>query len=104
MKPFRSLLLALAVLAVNPALAIAQDQPIVRDGEYLFLEAQMEEVWAEQDARIGARLAELREANGGNPPNILYILIDDVSFGQMGSRTLNYVTGIDTQNINDFAQ
>ncbi len=31
-----------------------------------------------------------------NDPNILYILIDDVSFGQMGNRAMNYVTGIKT--------
>jgi arylsulfatase len=31
-------------------------------------------------------------------------MIDDVSFGQMGSRTLNYVTGISTPRINEFAK
>ncbi len=82
---------------------LATDKPIVRDGEYRFLEAQFGDQWAEQDARIDERLAEIHKANGGQPPNILYILIDDVSFGQMGSRMLNYVTGIDTPNINDLA-
>jgi arylsulfatase len=77
--------------------------PIVRDGEYRYLEAQFGEQWAEQDARVDKRLAEIRKANGGQPPNILYILIDDVSFGQMGNRTLNYVTGIETPNINELA-
>jgi arylsulfatase A-like enzyme len=48
-------------------------------------------------------LSEIRAANNGKPPNILYILIDDVSFGQMGNRTLNYVTGIDTPSINNLA-
>jgi arylsulfatase len=77
--------------------------PIVRDGEYRYLEAQFGEQWAEQDARVDKRLAEIRKANGGKPPNILYILIDDVSFGQMGNRTLNYVTGIETPHINELA-
>ncbi len=91
-------------LVAFAGLAAAQDlDPIVRDGEYRFLLGQRGEEWAEQDARIDARLADLHEANGGNPPNILYILIDDVSFGQMGNRAMNYVTGIDTSNINDFA-
>lgn len=83
--------------------AAAQADPIVRDGEYRFLEAQFEEQWEAQDTRVDQRLAEIRDANGGQPPNILYILIDDVSFGQMGNRTLNYVTGIETPNINELA-
>jgi arylsulfatase len=76
---------------------------IVHDGEYRYLEAQVGEQWAEQDARVDKRLAEIRNANGGKPPNILYILIDDVSFGMLGNRTLNYVTGIETPNINELA-
>lgn len=97
----------LSAMAASLALVVPaypQDTPIVRDGEYRYLEAQFAEAWAEQDARIDARLKDLRDANGGRPPNILYVLIDDVSFGQMGNRTLNYVTGIDTPNINAFAQ
>ena len=81
----------------------AEVNPIVRDGEYRFLEAQFGERWAEQDKRIDKRLTEIYKANGDKPPNILYILIDDVSFGQMGNRTLNYVTGVDTPNINKLA-
>lgn len=83
--------------------ATAQDGPIVHDGEFNFIKAQFAEAWDAQDVRIDARLAELREANGGKPPNILYVLIDDVSFGLMGNRGMNYVTGFDTPNINDFA-
>ncbi|WP_422374575.1 sulfatase-like hydrolase/transferase [Roseibium sp.] len=82
--------------------SVAQDQ-IVHDGEFAFLLAQKGEAWAQQDGRLDARLAELKDANGGKPPNILYILIDDVSFGQMGSRKMNYVMGIDTPNINQLA-
>lgn len=84
-------------------LASAQENPIVNDGEFNFLHAQFGDQWDAQDTEIDTRLAEIRDANGGHPPNILYILIDDVSFGQMGNRTMNYVTGIDTPNINDFA-
>ncbi|WP_282170408.1 sulfatase-like hydrolase/transferase [Ruegeria atlantica] len=81
----------------------AQDAPIIHDGEFHFLRAQFGEQWDAQDTEIEAKLSEIRGANGGKPPNILYILIDDVSFGQMGNRTMNYVTGFDTPNINDFA-
>ena len=91
------------VLSIFTLSAVAEETPIVRDGEYRFLEAQFGEEWSKQDAVIDSRLAEIRKANGGKPPNILYILIDDVSFGQMGNRTLNYVTGIETPNINQLA-
>ena len=95
--------LTLCAACALAAPVLAQKGPIVRDGEYRFLEAQFGKQWAKQDAGIDARLAKIRKANDGQPPNILYILIDDVSFGQMGSRTMNYVTGIDTPNINDLA-
>ncbi len=49
-------------------------------------------------------LSAIRKKNSGKRPNILYILIDDVSFGQMGNRALNYVTGIQTPSINKFAE
>lgn len=92
-----------AGIALCASIATAQDTPIIADGEFNFLRAQFGEQWDAQDVEIDARLAELREANGGKPPNILYVLIDDVSFGLLGNRTLNYVTGISTPNINDFA-
>jgi arylsulfatase A-like enzyme len=76
---------------------------IIHDGEYNFLEATHGEKWAKQDKEIDAKLAEIRENNGGKRPNILYILIDDVSFGQMGNRAMNYVTGIKTPRINELA-
>ncbi|MCR9056010.1 MAG: sulfatase-like hydrolase/transferase [Rhodobacteraceae bacterium] len=93
----------LLMLCIGIANSFAQDGPIIRDGEFTFLLAQKGDEWKEQDQRIDARLEEIRAANDGRPPNILYILIDDVSFGQMGNRTLNYVTGIETPNINELA-
>jgi arylsulfatase len=92
----------LAVLAAFVTSAKAQE-PIIHDGEFEYLRAQFGEKWAAQDVEIDQRLADIRAANGDKPPNILYILIDDVSFGQMGTRTLNYVTGIDTPSINQLA-
>ena len=66
---------------------------IVHDGEFNFLKAQYEKVWAEQDNRVDARLAKIREMQGGDRPNILYILVDDVGFGDFGIPELNYVRG-----------
>lgn len=94
----------LPALIMSAAPVLAQDDPIIHDGEFNFLRAQYGEQWDAQDTQVDARLADIRAANGGKPPNIVYILIDDVSFGLLGNRTLNYVTGIDTKNINQLAE
>lgn len=97
----KKLLVSLAAFAMAASPVWADE--IVHDGEYYFLKAQAGDAWAAQDAETETRLAEIREANGGKRPNILYILIDDVSFGLMGNRAMNYVTGIETVNINELA-
>ena len=76
---------------------------IVHDGEYNFVKAQHGEAWAKEDKEIDAKLAEIRKKNGDKRPNIVYVLIDDVSFGQMGNRAMNYDTGISTPKVNKFA-
>jgi arylsulfatase len=94
-------ILALTLSCSAPEADAKKD--IINDGEYEFLLAQKGEEWKAQDADIDKKLVEIYRNNGGKKPNILYILIDDVSFGQMGDRTMNYVTGIDTPNINALA-
>lgn len=101
MRLARVVLTLVAVLMLGSQ-AFAE-QPIIHDGEFQFLRAQYGEKWDAEDKEIDEKLAEIRQKNGGKRPNILYILIDDVSFGQMGNRTLNYVTGIKTPNINKLA-
>ena len=97
----------LAITGVLGALALAAPSmaasPIVHDGEYYFLEAQYKDAWEKENKEIDASLAELRKKNGGKRPNILYVLIDDVSFGQMGKPALNDVMGVQTPRINQFA-
>lgn len=83
---------------------VAQESAIVHDAEYYVLERQHAEQWAMDDAAVETRLAEIRAANGGQPPNILYILIDDIGFGEIGTPYLNYVRGYETPEINDFAE
>jgi len=101
---FFLLLLIYAVLAFllsAGAVAAKEEGQIIHDGEYYFLKAKHGEKWAKEDKEIDAKLAEIRKKNGGKRPNILYILIDDVSFGQMGNRAINYVTGISPPRINN---
>ena len=95
---YRLILISTALIFLLGAGAVAAKEggQIIHDGEYNFLEAQYGEKWAKEDKEIDTKLAEIRKKNGGKRPNILYVLIDDVSFGQMGNRAMNYVTGIST--------
>lgn len=93
----------LPLLALTANVAHAQDAPIAHDAEYYILEAQLAEQWAEDNAAVDARLAEFRDGNNGNPPNLLYVLIDDVGFGDLGIPELNAVRGYETPNINAFS-
>ena len=99
-----STIFAMLCLINNSVLAESKTGPIIHDGEYYFLEKQHGKKWAKEDKEIDAKLAEIRKKNGGKRPNILYVLIDDVSFGQMGNRAMNYVTGISTPRINKLAE
>lgn len=88
---------------IYSSLAFAQDAPIVHDAEYYILEAQHAENWAKDDASVDTRLAEFRENNDGKAPNIIYLLIDDIGFGELGIPELNAVRGYETPNINQFS-
>jgi arylsulfatase len=99
MKQLLSACLLLASLAA-PAWAAE----IVHDSEYYILEAQNGERWSKQDEAIDQKLAEFRKKNGGKPPNIFYILIDDIGFGDLGSETLNAIRGYKTPAINKLAR
>jgi len=93
-----------AMLFVFGATTAQAAGEIIHDGEYYFVQQQYAEQWAAEDKQINKKLADIRKKNGGKRPNILYILIDDVSFGQMGNRTMNYVMGIRTPKMNKFAE
>ncbi|UCH41331.1 MAG: sulfatase-like hydrolase/transferase [Gammaproteobacteria bacterium] len=90
-------------MALGANSAIARD-PIVRDAEYYILEAQHGERWAADDKELDAQIEAFRAQNGGKPPNILYILIDDIGFGDLGSKTLNMIRGYETPSINKIAR
>jgi arylsulfatase A-like enzyme len=76
---------------------------IVHDNEFYFVKAQHEKAWGQQDKRVDAKLAEIRQQQDGKRPNILYILVDDVGFGDFGIPELNYVRGTQTPRINELA-
>ncbi len=74
------------------------------DAEYYILQAQHGERWKADDRTIGAKLAQIRSANGGRPPNIVYILLDDLGFGEIGMPELSVIRGYKTPNIDSFAR
>jgi arylsulfatase len=79
------------------------NEAIVHDADYYILEAQHGEKWAVDDQAVDKKLVEFRKKNGGKPPNVLYILIDDLGFGDMGIPELNAIRGYKTPNINKLA-
>jgi arylsulfatase len=90
-----------AALLAGGLCAVAED--IIHDANYYVLREQHAEQWAADDKAVDRKLAEFRERNGGQPPNILYILIDDLGFGDMGIPELNAIRGYKTPSINRFA-
>jgi len=79
-------------------------QDIIHDAEYAIIKAQNGEQWAKDDQSIGSMLAEIREKNSGKPPNIVYILLDDVGFGEIGMDNLSVIRGYKTPHMNSLAE
>jgi arylsulfatase len=98
------ILRAVGVILSMVLCGAVQARDIPRDAEYYILEAQHGERWAAEDQQLDQELAAFRERNGGRPPNIFYILIDDIGFGDLGSETLNAIRGYETPGINQIAR
>ncbi len=60
------------------------------------------EKWAQEDADINQRLAKL-EKRFGKKPNIIYILADDVGWGELGSYLGGKLRGTPTPNLDKMA-
>ncbi len=93
----------LLILTASVAWGQVGQRKLVHDSEYYILEAQHGERWTEDDKAVNAKLAEFRARNGGKPPNVLYILVDDIGFGDLGIPELNAIRGYKTPNINKLA-
>jgi len=97
-KHSRCILQVATIFAISCGVANAES--IQHDAEHDVLLEQHGEKWAAEDKLIDAKLAAIQEKNGGKPPNIVYILVDDVGFGEFGNPILNKVRGYETPNIN----
>ena len=98
-----NLVTAFAFAGVYTTPALAADGDIIHDAEHYILQAQHGERWAGEDTEIDAKLAEIRKKNGGKPPNIVYILLDDLGFGEIGMPDLDVIRGYSTPRISQLA-
>ena len=76
----------------------AQDG-IIHDAEQAILQEQFGDQWAKQDVEIDKKLTAL-ENKYGKKPNIIHIMWDDNSFGEVGIETFNKIRGFDTPRLN----
>ena len=79
---------------------MASAAELIHDADHYVLKAQHGEQWAADDKAVDAKLAEFKKKNGGKSPNLLYILIDDLGYGDMGIPELNALRGYQTPSIN----
>ena len=101
---YKTLAVFLVACAVH-LIGVAKSDPgwaadtIIHDAEHNVLLAQHGKRWAQEDKEIDAKLAEIRKQNGGKPPNIVYILLDDLGFGEIGMPNLDVIRGYETPRI-----
>jgi arylsulfatase len=93
------------VHAVGLALIIAWPMfanALQPDGPYLAAEERFGESWKEQDATIEIKLSALRE-KFGKRPNIIYILTDDIGWGELGWQGGGKHRGAPTPSLDQMA-
>ncbi len=77
-------------------------QKIIHDAEQALLQDQFGDQWAKQDREVQKKLADL-EKKFGKKPNIIHIMWDDNSFGEVGIEEFNKIRGFDTPRLNRMA-
>ena len=88
--------LAIAMGLVGTSLAAQFDAP------YYELKKKHSAEWANEDKAIDAKLAAL-EKKFGKKPNIIYILTDDIGYGELGVQGGGAMRGMPTPNIDRMA-
>ena len=82
MIPIKPMSIALLVAAVFESLTSATFAQQF-DAPYYANQKRNAQKWASEDKQINAKLAAL-EKKFGKRPNIIYILADDIGFGELG--------------------
>lgn len=106
MNKYMTVMIIILVSVLTACMSVADTKggKIIHDAEYTILEAQNGKQWAQDDKAIGDKLAKLRKKNGGKPPNIVYILLDDVGFGEIGMDDLSVIRGYKTPHMTTLAK
>ena len=92
-----ALLLASTVGLMSTSFAAQFDAP------YYELEKKHGGEWVKQDKAIDVKLATLKE-KFGKSPNIIYILTDDIGYGELGVQGGGAMRGMPTTNLDKMAQ
>jgi arylsulfatase len=100
MKKLTTAAAIMAVVALMPSAVFAAD--IIHDAEYYVVEAQNGKRWAVEDGELDAKLAELRTKHGA-PPNIIHIMWDDTSYGDVGIPAISKIRGFTSPSIDRMA-
>ena len=86
--------LLLSLIAFSIVFSVkAQNGEIIHDAEQNILLEQYGAQWAKQDEDIDAKLKAL-EKKFGKKPNIIHIMWDDNSFGEVGIEAFNKIRGL----------
>jgi arylsulfatase len=99
---FKKLIFQLITVSLIITTATAQNK-IIHDAEQEILQEQFGEQWAEQDTEIQKKLDALYEKHGKRP-NIVHIMWDDNSFGEVGIEEFNKIRGFDTPRLNKMGE
>jgi arylsulfatase len=103
MKQSTTSTVCLVAIAMLMAAVPGSAADLVHDAEYYILEAQNGARWDAEDEALDARLAELR-AKHGAPPNIIHVMWDDTSFGDVGIPAISKIRGFETPSLNRMAE
>lgn len=99
LKPVMQLLTLTLVVLITTS---TEARSVQYDAEFKKLRQQHQARWREQDKQLDRLLAAMKKEHG-KPPNIIHILWDDNSLGEVGVPLMNKVLGFDTPNINQMA-
>ncbi|MEH6471592.1 MAG: sulfatase-like hydrolase/transferase [Halopseudomonas sp.] len=91
------------MLALTGVSVAASAKELIHDAEFYVIQAQNADRWAAEDQQLTQMLQALNEKYG-RPPNIVHIMWDDTSVGDVGIPAISKMRGFSTPNIDRMAQ
>lgn len=84
------------------ALSTGSVNAVESDGPFMDNQKRHAKQWTSEDKQLNTRLAEL-EKRFNKKPNIIYILSDDIGWGELGSFSGGKIRGTPTPNLDQLA-